>query len=119
MPARSSPAPSRSAHNLPLVITSFVGREQELAEVRCLLGQHRLVTLTGAGASNGVYLPPFRLVSLILLVGVFGLWAVVAIRHPSTRPATAIPLAIVLPLAALALRTMEAPMRAPRAASEA
>jgi predicted ATPase/class 3 adenylate cyclase len=36
-------------HNLPLQLTSFVGRERELAAVRALLAQHRLVTLTGPG----------------------------------------------------------------------
>jgi len=35
--------------NLPLALTSFVGREREIAMVRHLLGQMRLVTLTGAG----------------------------------------------------------------------
>ena len=35
--------------NLPVQLTSFVGREAELAEVAGLLGEHRLVTLTGAG----------------------------------------------------------------------
>jgi class 3 adenylate cyclase len=36
-------------HNLPLQLTSFVGRERELAAVREALAAHRLVTLTGAG----------------------------------------------------------------------
>ena len=36
-------------NNLPLQLTSFVGRERELAEIRRLVGQHRLVTLTGSG----------------------------------------------------------------------
>src|SRR5262245_7843062 len=36
-------------NNLPLQVTSFVGRERETAEVRELLGRHRLVTLTGTG----------------------------------------------------------------------
>ncbi len=34
---------------LPVQLTSFVGRDAELAQLRELLGQHRLVTLTGAG----------------------------------------------------------------------
>jgi predicted ATPase/class 3 adenylate cyclase len=38
--------------NLPSQPTSFVGRETELGEVRALLRQHRLVTLTGAGGSG-------------------------------------------------------------------
>ncbi|MFE1835683.1 ATP-binding protein [Streptomyces sviceus] len=35
--------------NLPAAFTSFVGRREEVAEVRRLLGAARLVTLTGAG----------------------------------------------------------------------
>ncbi len=48
--------PLRSAearrHNLPLQLTSFVGRERELDELATLLGRARLVTLTGAGGSG-------------------------------------------------------------------
>ena len=36
-------------HNLPVQLTSFVGRDRELSEVRQLLLKERLVTLTGAG----------------------------------------------------------------------
>jgi predicted ATPase/class 3 adenylate cyclase len=36
-------------HNLPIQLTSFVGRERELAAVQQLLLGERLVTLTGAG----------------------------------------------------------------------
>jgi len=36
-------------HNLPHPLTSFVGREQEIAEARRLLDGSRLVTLAGAG----------------------------------------------------------------------
>jgi non-specific serine/threonine protein kinase len=40
----------RVAGNLPARLTSFVGREREIADLRALLtGQARLVTLTGAG----------------------------------------------------------------------
>ena len=38
--------------NLPLQLTSFVGRERELAQVAALLGGARLVTLTGAGGAG-------------------------------------------------------------------
>jgi predicted ATPase/DNA-binding CsgD family transcriptional regulator len=37
------------ANNLPLQVTSFVGRVRELAVVEGLLGSHQLVTLTGSG----------------------------------------------------------------------
>jgi predicted ATPase/class 3 adenylate cyclase len=36
-------------NNLPLQLTSFVGREREVAEIAGLLGEHRLVTLVGSG----------------------------------------------------------------------
>ncbi|MEX2394642.1 MAG: adenylate/guanylate cyclase domain-containing protein, partial [Actinomycetota bacterium] len=36
-------------HNLPTQLTSFVGRESELVEIRKLVDSSRLVTLTGAG----------------------------------------------------------------------
>ncbi len=35
--------------NLPVQLTSFIGREWELAEVERLVSTSRLVTLTGAG----------------------------------------------------------------------
>jgi predicted ATPase/class 3 adenylate cyclase len=38
--------------NLPLQLTSFVGRQRELARVEALVGEHRLVTLTGTGGSG-------------------------------------------------------------------
>ncbi|HYN98612.1 MAG TPA: AAA family ATPase, partial [Actinomycetota bacterium] len=38
--------------NLPTPITSFVGREKELEEIRELLYDHRLVTLTGPGGTG-------------------------------------------------------------------
>ena len=37
------------AHNLPTQLTSFIGREAEIRQVRALLAGSRLVTLTGAG----------------------------------------------------------------------
>jgi predicted ATPase/class 3 adenylate cyclase len=51
LPADFPPLRSLDAypHNLPLQLTSFVGREQELAEFRRLLATTRLLTLTGAG----------------------------------------------------------------------
>jgi predicted ATPase/DNA-binding NarL/FixJ family response regulator len=41
--------PERPHHNLPLELSSFVGREKELAEVERLLEDNRLLTLTGSG----------------------------------------------------------------------
>jgi predicted ATPase/DNA-binding CsgD family transcriptional regulator len=39
-------------NNLPAPVSSFIGREAELAAVRALLGGSRLVTLTGAGGAG-------------------------------------------------------------------
>jgi predicted ATPase/class 3 adenylate cyclase len=39
-------------HNLPAQTTSFIGREQEIAEVKRELEKHRLVTLTGSGGTG-------------------------------------------------------------------
>src|SRR4051812_10532745 len=43
---------SRSKHNLPYQLTSFIGREQEIAQLEELVTAHRLVTLTGAGGAG-------------------------------------------------------------------
>lgn len=46
----TSATPIRSArHNLPASVTSFIGRDRELAEVQTRLGEARLLTLTGVG----------------------------------------------------------------------
>ncbi len=45
-------AAHRELSNLPAPLTSFVGRERELTELRKLLAQARLVTLTGPGGSG-------------------------------------------------------------------
>jgi predicted ATPase/DNA-binding CsgD family transcriptional regulator len=50
-PARPVGSPGLR-HNLPAPVSSFVGRDGELAEVRALVGGARLVTLTGAGGAG-------------------------------------------------------------------
>jgi non-specific serine/threonine protein kinase len=44
--------PAEHPHNLPVMLTSFVGREHELDEVKRLLRRARLVTLTGSGGAG-------------------------------------------------------------------
>jgi len=39
-------------HNLPTQLTSFIGREKEMAEVKQAVNDHRLVTLTGSGGTG-------------------------------------------------------------------
>lgn len=43
---------SSHSHNLPIQMTSFIGREQPLTEIGHLLAAQRLVTLTGAGGTG-------------------------------------------------------------------
>jgi hypothetical protein len=45
-------AESWPKHNLPLELTSFIGREQEIEAVTALLAEQRLVTLTGVGGTG-------------------------------------------------------------------
>ena len=49
--SRGGPAES-ARHNLPIALTSFIGRDRELRELARLLDRNRLVTLTGAGGSG-------------------------------------------------------------------
>ncbi len=54
LPAEFPPLRSLESfsHNLPGQLTSFIGREPEMAEARRLLGQTRLLTLTGMGGEG-------------------------------------------------------------------
>src|SRR5215213_6118050 len=50
--ARAHQPRNTSRHNLPAARSSFVGREQEMLEVKRELEMTRLLTLTGAGGSG-------------------------------------------------------------------
>lgn len=54
LPDRFPPLRSLSArpHNLPVQVTRFIGREQEIREIRRLLGSKRLLTVTGTGGAG-------------------------------------------------------------------
>ena len=62
-------------HNLPASLTSFVGRERELVEVKRMLAMTRLLTLTGPGGSGKTRL---ALETAADLVGAYqdGVWLV-------------------------------------------
>ena len=45
-------------NNLPAELSSFVGRERELVELRRLLRTSRLITLTGSGGAGKTRLAP-------------------------------------------------------------
>jgi predicted ATPase/class 3 adenylate cyclase/DNA-binding CsgD family transcriptional regulator len=51
-PPLRSLADPKLLSNLPVQVSSFIGREAELAAVRALVGGSRLVTLTGAGGAG-------------------------------------------------------------------
>jgi predicted ATPase/class 3 adenylate cyclase len=62
-------------NNLPIQLTSFIGREKQIEEIIRLLGEHRLVTLTGPG---GVGKTRLAIQSSNELLGKFddGVWSV-------------------------------------------
>jgi predicted ATPase/DNA-binding SARP family transcriptional activator len=45
-------APPPARHNLPALLTSFLGRDEELTVLEGLVGEARLVTLTGTGGAG-------------------------------------------------------------------
>ena len=45
----SSKEDEKILHNLPVQLTSFIGREKEMPAVKKLIEEHRILTLTGAG----------------------------------------------------------------------
>jgi hypothetical protein len=51
-PATRSRRAARSKHNLPYQLTSFVGRLQEIAQLKKLVMANWLVTLTGASGAG-------------------------------------------------------------------
>jgi predicted ATPase/DNA-binding SARP family transcriptional activator len=73
-PARTPPVEA-ARHNLPVSLTSFVGREREIEDVRDLLADNRLVTIAGPGGSGKTRLAVEAARSL---VGGFrdGVWSV-------------------------------------------
>lgn len=54
LPASFPPLSAAATHpsNLPLQLTSFIGREKEISEIRSALETARLVTLTGSGGTG-------------------------------------------------------------------
>jgi hypothetical protein len=50
-PPAPRPPEQHPPHHLPLALSSFIGREREVAEVKRLVVETHLLTLTGSGAS--------------------------------------------------------------------
>lgn len=63
------------AHNLPVQLTSFVGREREITEVLALLATNRILTLTGAGGCGKTRLALQTAASIVERYG-DGVWLV-------------------------------------------
>src|ERR1700752_2611609 len=78
---------SRSKHNLPYQLTSFIGREQEIAQLEELLTAHRLVSLTGAGGAGKTRLP-IEVANSLLEALADGVWLVglAAVSDPRLVP---------------------------------
>jgi predicted ATPase/transcriptional regulator with XRE-family HTH domain/tetratricopeptide (TPR) repeat protein len=72
---RVQPSDHAPRHNLPAQLTSFVGRERELVEVRRLLGATRLLTVTGAGGCGKTRLA-LRVATDLLASYADGIWFV-------------------------------------------
>jgi predicted ATPase/DNA-binding CsgD family transcriptional regulator len=73
--------------NLPIQLTSFIGREREIADIKHLLSNSRLVTLTGPGGSGKTRL---AIQSAMFLKDAYrdGVWLVdlAALREPALVP---------------------------------
>lgn len=69
-----TPKPA-AKHNLPIQLTSFIGREREIAEVKLLISKHRLVTLTGAGGCGKTRLA-LKIATDIIAEFADGVWLV-------------------------------------------
>jgi predicted ATPase/class 3 adenylate cyclase len=89
LPADFPPLKSLSAHpnNLPLQLTTFIGRERELAELRERLPTTRLVTLTGAAGTGKTRLA-LQLAAEQVELYADGVWLVelAALAEPSLLP---------------------------------
>ena len=82
-------AARESSGNLPVEMTSFVGRRQEIAEVKRLLARSRLVTLTGVGGVGKTRLA-VRVAGQLRRAFPDGVWLVslADLSDPALLPAT-------------------------------
>src|SRR6516164_5818039 len=82
------PTPKRvGAHNLPVQLTSFVGRGAQMTDLEKLLVDNRLVTLTGAGGAGKTRLS-IEIAARIAAEFGDGVWYVdlAPITHPGVVP---------------------------------
>jgi predicted ATPase/class 3 adenylate cyclase len=76
-------------HNLPTQLTSFIGREKEMAEIKQALADHRLITLTGSGGTGKTRLS-LQVAADLLDQFPNGIWFVelAALANPDLLPQT-------------------------------
>ncbi|MDQ2692416.1 MAG: tetratricopeptide repeat protein, partial [Chloroflexota bacterium] len=76
-------------HNLPTELTSFIGREREIQEVKKLIAEHRMVTLTGSGGAGKTRLG-LQVAAELLSLFSGGIWFVelAALADPALIPQT-------------------------------
>jgi predicted ATPase/transcriptional regulator with XRE-family HTH domain len=92
-PALPTPTPLKSReplpHNLPVQLTSFIGREHELSQIKHLLTTTHLLTLTGPGGTGKTRLA-LRLAGEVLETVADGVWLVdlAPLMDPSLIPQT-------------------------------
>ena len=74
-------------NNLPIQLTSFIGREKEIAEVKALLSKTRLLTLTGSGGCGKTRLA-LQVAAEVLEEYLDGVWLVelAALSDPTLVP---------------------------------
>jgi class 3 adenylate cyclase len=93
LPADFPPLRSQSAetNNLPAQLTSFIGRDRELADLRALLASNRLLTLTGPGGTGKTRLA-LRLASEVLDTFAAGAWLIelASVFDPDLVPQTVV-----------------------------
>src|SRR4051812_33080381 len=82
-PIPAAPSPRGRRDNLPVQLSSFVGRERELAEIRRLLGRTRVLSLTGAGGAGKTRLALEAGASLTGFADGVWLAELAALSHPS------------------------------------
>jgi predicted ATPase/DNA-binding XRE family transcriptional regulator len=92
-PAISTSTPSQTReslpNNLPVQLTSFIGRERELSEAEQLLSNTRLLTLTGPGGTGKTRLA-LQIAQEVLSTFTNGVWLVelASLTDPSLIPQT-------------------------------
>jgi len=76
-------------NNLPMQLTSFIGRETEIAELKQVLQAHRLVTLTGSGGTGKTRLS-LQVAAELLVHTDHGVWFVelAPLTDPERIPST-------------------------------